>query len=69
MNYILKHLIEYFSTCIFCGEKNDDFIRDGLETHYWSTCPMLRRCQECNQVLLFFSIFFSSTFINMISNR
>ncbi|CAF3682832.1 unnamed protein product [Rotaria sp. Silwood1] len=39
------------NTCIFCGEKNDDFIRDGLETHYWANCPMLRRCQECNQVV------------------
>ena len=39
-----------FSTCIFCGEKNEDFVRDGLEQHYWSNCPMLRRCQECNQV-------------------
>ncbi|CAF1036738.1 unnamed protein product [Rotaria sordida] len=39
------------NTCIFCGEKNDDFIRAGLETHYWASCPMLRRCQECNQVV------------------
>ncbi|CAF2644496.1 unnamed protein product [Rotaria sp. Silwood2] len=39
------------NTCIFCGEKNDDFIRVGLETHYWASCPMLRRCQECNQVV------------------
>jgi hypothetical protein len=40
----------FFSTCIFCGEKNEDFVRDGLEQHYWANCPMLRRCQECNQV-------------------
>ncbi|CAF1135943.1 unnamed protein product [Adineta steineri] len=39
------------NTCIFCGEKNEDFIRSGLETHYWASCPMLRRCQECNQVV------------------
>ena len=40
-----------FSTCIFCGEKNEDFVRSGgLEQHYWGHCPMLRRCQECNQV-------------------
>ncbi|CAF3325835.1 unnamed protein product [Rotaria socialis] len=39
------------NTCIFCGEKNDEFIRAGLETHYWASCPMLRRCQECNQVV------------------
>ncbi|CAF0732515.1 unnamed protein product [Adineta ricciae] len=39
------------NTCIFCGEKNEDFIRDGLEQHYWAACPMLRRCQECNQVV------------------
>ena len=58
---ILLHRLLYLSTCIFCGEKNEDFIRDGLEQHYWSACPMLRRCQECNQVrspnvcLLFFN--------------
>lgn len=39
------------STCIFCSEKNEDFAHDGLETHYWANCPMLRRCQECNQVV------------------
>ncbi|CAF1175141.1 unnamed protein product [Rotaria sordida] len=39
------------NTCIFCGEKNEDFARDGLEQHYWAHCPMLRRCQECNQVV------------------
>ncbi|UJR26748.1 hypothetical protein I4U23_008063 [Adineta vaga] len=39
------------NTCIFCGEKNEDFVRDGLEQHYWTSCPMLRRCQECNQVV------------------
>ncbi|UJR22352.1 hypothetical protein I4U23_025414 [Adineta vaga] len=39
------------NTCIFCGEKSEDFISNGLETHYWATCPMLRRCQECNQVV------------------
>ncbi|CAF3616574.1 unnamed protein product [Adineta steineri] len=39
------------NTCIFCGEKNEDFVRDGLEQHYWTNCPMLRRCQECNQVV------------------
>jgi hypothetical protein len=48
-----------FSTCIFCGEKNEDFVRDGLEQHYWANCPMLRRCQECNQVrrLIVFLLF------------
>jgi hypothetical protein len=44
----MKRLL--FSTCIFCGEKNEEFVRDGLEQHYWAYCPMLRRCQECNQV-------------------
>jgi len=52
-----------FSTCIFCGEKNEDFIRDGLETHYWANCPMLRRCQECNQVCLFFCPFIFYSFV------
>ncbi|CAF0768941.1 unnamed protein product [Adineta ricciae] len=38
-------------TCIFCGDKNPEFIRNGLETHYWASCPMLQRCKECNQVI------------------
>jgi hypothetical protein len=52
--------VSLFSTCIFCGEKNEDFARDGLEQHYWANCPMLRRCQECNQVCLSNPVFLSS---------
>lgn len=39
--------------CIFCGERNDDFIGDdekGLDLHYWKYCPMLKRCEYCGQV-------------------
>lgn len=39
------------STCIFCGEKNEKFVKEGLELHYWKVCPMLRRCHECKQVI------------------
>ncbi|CAF0816816.1 unnamed protein product [Didymodactylos carnosus] len=39
------------NTCIFCGEKNEKFVNEGLEQHYWSMCPMLTRCKECNQVI------------------
>ncbi len=39
-----------FSTCIFCGEINEKFVKEGLELHYFKICPMLRRCTECKQV-------------------
>jgi len=41
------------NVCIFCGERNDDFIGDdekGLDLHYWKYCPMLKRCEYCGQV-------------------
>ncbi|XP_077371013.1 centrosomal protein of 104 kDa isoform X2 [Festucalex cinctus] len=37
--------------CIFCGKTDDSFTEDGLDLHYWKHCPMLRRCDECKQVV------------------
>ncbi|KAM7404394.1 hypothetical protein PAMP_011740 [Pampus punctatissimus] len=37
--------------CIFCGKKDESFTEDGLDLHYWKHCPMLRRCDECRQVV------------------
>uniref|UniRef100_A0A1A7XHW2 Centrosomal protein of 104 kDa n=1 Tax=Iconisemion striatum TaxID=60296 RepID=A0A1A7XHW2_9TELE len=37
--------------CIFCGKKDASFTEDGLDIHYWKQCPMLRRCDECRQVV------------------
>ncbi|XP_061625287.1 centrosomal protein of 104 kDa isoform X2 [Phyllopteryx taeniolatus] len=37
--------------CIFCGKTDDSFTDDGLDLHYWKHCPMLRRCDECRQVV------------------
>ncbi|KAM6976945.1 centrosomal protein of 104 kDa [Aplochiton taeniatus] len=37
--------------CIFCGEKDASFTEDGLDLHYWKHCPMLRRCEQCRQVV------------------
>ncbi|XP_034552393.1 centrosomal protein of 104 kDa isoform X2 [Notolabrus celidotus] len=37
--------------CIFCGRKDESFTEDGLDLHYWKNCPMLRRCDECRQVV------------------
>ncbi|XP_071772798.1 centrosomal protein of 104 kDa [Centroberyx gerrardi] len=37
--------------CIFCGKKDGSFTEDGLDLHYWKHCPMLRRCDECRQVV------------------
>lgn len=37
--------------CIFCGEHNEAFTDDGLDLHYWRSCPMLIRCKYCKQVV------------------
>uniref|UniRef100_A0A3Q3XGY3 Centrosomal protein of 104 kDa n=1 Tax=Mola mola TaxID=94237 RepID=A0A3Q3XGY3_MOLML len=37
--------------CIFCGKKDESFTEDGLDLHYWKHCPMLKRCDECKQVV------------------
>jgi hypothetical protein len=46
----LISIISLSSTCIFCGEKNEKFVKEGLELHYWKVCPMLKRCEKCKQV-------------------
>uniref|UniRef100_A0A3Q0S5R0 Centrosomal protein of 104 kDa n=1 Tax=Amphilophus citrinellus TaxID=61819 RepID=A0A3Q0S5R0_AMPCI len=40
-----------FLFCIFCGKKDESFTEEGLDLHYWKHCPMLRRCDECRQVV------------------
>lgn len=37
--------------CIFCGEVNESFTDEGLDIHYWKSCPVLQRCQYCRQVV------------------
>ncbi|CAD5115537.1 DgyrCDS4504 [Dimorphilus gyrociliatus] len=38
--------------CIFCGEMDEDFIDDAkMNVHYWKSCPMLKRCSFCKQVV------------------
>lgn len=37
--------------CIFCGEKNESFTEEMLDMHYWKSCPMLKRCDHCAQVI------------------
>uniref|UniRef100_A0A8C5F8S5 Centrosomal protein 104 n=1 Tax=Gadus morhua TaxID=8049 RepID=A0A8C5F8S5_GADMO len=39
------------SLCIFCGKRDEAFTEDQLDLHYWKHCPMLRRCEECRQVV------------------
>ncbi|KAL5109500.1 hypothetical protein TcWFU_009757 [Taenia crassiceps] len=50
-NSELDLLLSLDKTCIFCGEQNDDFTEEALDMHYWKTCPMLRRCPNCKQVV------------------
>lgn len=37
--------------CIFCGEQNESFTEEMLDVHYWKSCPMLKRCDHCAQVI------------------
>ncbi|XP_053307348.1 centrosomal protein of 104 kDa [Spea bombifrons] len=37
--------------CIFCGERDESFNEEGLDLHYWKHCPMLKRCEQCKQVV------------------
>uniref|UniRef100_A0A3Q3QHB0 Centrosomal protein of 104 kDa n=1 Tax=Monopterus albus TaxID=43700 RepID=A0A3Q3QHB0_MONAL len=49
---ILGVYLSYLPTLFFfCGKKDESFTEDGLDLHYWKHCPMLRRCDECRQVV------------------
>eukprot|EP00794_Sanderia_malayensis_P015317 gene15317-16894_t len=37
--------------CMFCGEHNEQFTDENIEVHYWKSCPMLKRCENCTQVV------------------
>nr|XP_033485314.1 centrosomal protein of 104 kDa isoform X2 [Epinephelus lanceolatus] len=48
----LRQTVSYLDNlCIFCNKKDESFTEDGLDLHYWKHCPMLRRCDECRQVV------------------
>ncbi|XP_034248897.1 centrosomal protein of 104 kDa [Thrips palmi] len=39
-------------SCDFCGAVSETFSSDeGLNSHYWRACPLLTRCNECQQVV------------------
>ncbi|XP_049940431.1 centrosomal protein of 104 kDa [Schistocerca serialis cubense] len=37
--------------CIFCLVRAENFTEEGLNIHYWRSCPMLTRCVHCKQVV------------------
>ncbi|XP_034949351.1 centrosomal protein of 104 kDa isoform X2 [Chelonus insularis] len=37
--------------CIFCLSKDQAYSEEGLNIHYWRSCPMLTRCESCKQVV------------------
>lgn len=39
--------------CIFCGQLETSIlsVNNSMNSHYWRSCPMLTRCQECSQVV------------------
>lgn len=39
------------NTCMFCGEVNEKFVKKGFEMHFWKSCPMLKQCSNCKQII------------------
>ncbi|XP_033225058.1 centrosomal protein of 104 kDa isoform X2 [Belonocnema kinseyi] len=37
--------------CIFCLSKGQVYSEEGLNIHYWRSCPMLTKCEACKQVV------------------
>ncbi|XP_034174442.1 centrosomal protein of 104 kDa isoform X2 [Osmia lignaria lignaria] len=37
--------------CIFCLSKGQGYSEEGLNIHYWKSCPMLTKCEACKQVV------------------
>ncbi|XP_051160531.1 centrosomal protein of 104 kDa [Leptopilina boulardi] len=37
--------------CIFCLSKGKVYSEEGLNIHYWRSCPMLTKCESCKQVV------------------
>jgi len=46
--YTLLHVARM---CIFCLSRYDSFSEEGLNIHYWRSCPMLMRCMNCKEVV------------------
>ncbi|XP_059485155.1 centrosomal protein of 104 kDa isoform X2 [Neocloeon triangulifer] len=40
-----------YRMCIFCKRRDPSFTEQGLNVHYWKSCPMLTRCNHCRQVI------------------
>ena len=39
-------------TCVFCGATDERFeTEEGMEYHFWKSCPMLTRCRDCKQAV------------------
>lgn len=47
--FILSHA--FCRMCIFCLSKGQVYSEEGLNIHYWRTCPMLTKCEACKQVV------------------
>ncbi|KOX72242.1 hypothetical protein WN51_01104, partial [Melipona quadrifasciata] len=37
--------------CIFCLSRGQGYSEEGLNIHYWRSCPMLTKCEACKQVV------------------
>ncbi|CAJ0956464.1 unnamed protein product, partial [Mesorhabditis belari] len=44
--------IDLDKVCMFCGQYNDEWNSgEKFDAHYLNDCPMLRKCDKCNEVL------------------
>lgn len=32
-------------------DRSESYTEEGLNIHYWKSCPMLTRCQHCQEVV------------------
>ncbi|PAA51401.1 hypothetical protein BOX15_Mlig022803g1 [Macrostomum lignano] len=47
-----KLAVDDDEACIFCDEKvQGGSTEQGMEVHFWKSCPMLKRCTSCRQVV------------------
>uniref|UniRef100_A0A914XAP4 UVR domain-containing protein n=1 Tax=Plectus sambesii TaxID=2011161 RepID=A0A914XAP4_9BILA len=37
--------------CMFCGQVSDKFTPEGLDKHYLRFCVMLKKCDQCNEMV------------------